>query len=213
MAFDPTAQSRIYRPPSQGEVVFDMFGDPRKEDIRVGYIHPTRGYVTGITICEANTHAKKNPGAQFILKNRDKVRFMNINDVNNLTANTAYNTTGLPQNGHQTCEGITFDNPQGPPLVEFMGGGGVGAKGNPVVGDDGAVLAVHLVEGGFGYQYPPLVDIQERTGIGAGVVAEAILGEVNLGYETYGEETDIEDYFPIRTSDGANLKSICSGGV
>ena len=42
MAFDPTAQSRIYRPPSQGEVEFDMFGDPRKEDIRVGYIHPTR---------------------------------------------------------------------------------------------------------------------------------------------------------------------------
>ena len=101
MASDPIAQSRIYRPPSQGEVVFDMFGDPRKEDIRVGDIHPTRGYITGVTICEANTHAKRNPGSQFILKNRDKVRFMNINDVNNLTADSAYNTTGLPENGHQ----------------------------------------------------------------------------------------------------------------
>ena len=75
-----------------------MFGDPRKQDIRVGYIHPTRGYVTGVTICEANTHAKNNPGAQFILKNRDKVRFMNINDVNNLTPDTAYNTSGVPPN-------------------------------------------------------------------------------------------------------------------
>ena len=80
---------------------------------------------------------------------------------------------------------------KGPTVVEFMGGGGVGAKGNPVVGDDGAVLAVHLVEGGFGYQYPPLVDIQDNTNIGAGVVADSILGEVNLGWETYGEESQI----------------------
>ena len=189
------SQSRIYIPRSQDEVKFTLFGPMRKKDIRVGYIHPDRGYVTGVTICDANTHAKNNPGAQFILKNRDKVRFMNINDVNNLTANTAYNTTGLPQNGHQTCEGITFDNPQGPPLVEFMGGGGVGAKGNPVVGDDGAVLAVHLVEGGFGYQYPPLVRVHDDTNIGAGVVAHSILGQVSLGWETYGDESDLEDYF------------------
>ena len=173
-------QSRVYNPNDFGEVEFNMFGEVRPQDIRVGYIHPDRGYVTGVTICEANTHAKLNPGSQFIIKTRDNVRFMNINDVNNLTANTAYNTTGLPQNGHQTCEGITFDNPPSAPKVEFAGGGGVGAKGNPVVGDDGAVLAVHLVEGGFVYQYPRLVDIQESIGIGGGVVAEAILGEVSL---------------------------------
>ena len=176
------SQSGIYDERSQDGAKFDMFGDMRKKDIRVGYIHPTRGYVTGVSICDANTHAKENPGSQFILKNRDKVRFMNINDVNNLTPNTAYDTSGVPENSTGIeCQGITFDDPQGPPMVEFMGGGGVGAKGNPVVGDDGAILAVHLVEGGFGYQYPPLVDIQ--------------------------------DYFPIRTTDGANLKSICSGGA
>ena len=204
------SQSRIFVPRSQDEVKFTLFGPMRKQDIRVGYIHPDRGYVTGVTICDANTHAKNNPGAQFILKNRDKVRFMNINDVNNLTPDTAYDTSGVPPND---CKGITFDDPKGPPVVEFMGGGGVGAKGNPVVGTDGSILAVHLVEGGFGYQYAPLVDIQDNVKIGSGVVAEAMLGEVNLGYETYGEETDIEDYFPLRTTDGANLKSICSGDV
>jgi len=205
------SQSRIFVPRSQDEVEFDLFGPMRKEDIRVGYIDPDKGYVTGITICEANTHAKKNPGAQFILKNRDKVRFMNINDVNNLTPNTAYDTSGVPPG--DKCKGVTFDTPPGPPAVEFMGGGGVGAKANPVVGNDGSVLAVHIVEGGFGYQYPPLVNIQDPNAIGAGVVAESRLGEVNKGWETYGDESDIEDYFPIQTSDGYNLKSICKGGV
>ena len=138
------SQSRIFVPRSQDEVKFTLFGPMRKQDIRVGYIHPDRGYVTGVTICDANTHAKNNPGAQFILKNRDKVRFMNINDVNNLTPDTAYDTSGVPPND---CKGITFDDPKGPPVVEFMGGGGVGAKGNPVVGTDGSILAVHLVEG------------------------------------------------------------------
>ena len=204
------SQSRIFVPREQDEVKFDLFGAVQKKDIRVGYIHPDRGYVTGVTICDANTHAKNNPGAQFILKNRDKVRFMNINDVNNLTPNTAFDSSGVP---NDPCKGITFDEPKGPPVVEFMGGGGVGAKGNPVVGNDGAVLAVHIVEGGFGYQYPPLVDVQENTKVGGGVVAEALLGEVNIGYETYGEESDIEDYFPLNTNDGTNIKSLCSGGI
>ena len=205
------SQSRHFIP-SQGknDVKFTLFGPMRKQDIRVGYIDPDRGYVTGITICESNTHAKKNPGAQFIIKNRDKVRFMNINDVNNLTPDSAYDSSGVP---NDPCPGITFDQPKAPPVVEFMGGGGVGAKGNPVVGNDGAVIAVHLVEGGFGYQYPPLVDVQDNAKIGAGVVAEAILGEVHRGYETYGEETDVEDYFPLRTADGANIKSLCQGGA
>ena len=124
------SQSRIFIPRSQDEVKFTLFGPMRKQDIRVGYIHPTRGYVTGGTICEANTHAKLNPGSQFIIKNRDKVRFMNINDVNNLTPDNAYDSSGVP---NDPCPGITFDKPKGPPVVEFMGGGGVGAKGNRVL--------------------------------------------------------------------------------
>ena len=33
---------------------FDIFGDPTKDDIKVGYISTDRGFVSGVTICEAN---------------------------------------------------------------------------------------------------------------------------------------------------------------
>ena len=61
------SQSRFYIQPKPGEVEFDLFGPVQKKDIRVGYIDPDRGYVTGATICEANAHAKLNPGSSFIL--------------------------------------------------------------------------------------------------------------------------------------------------
>ena len=108
MAFDSRSRSRFFVPDQQGEVHFTLFGPVEKKDIRLGYIDPVRGYVTGITICEANSHAKKNPGSQFIIKNRDKVRFMNINSVNNLTPDTAHNSSGVPDD---PCKGITFDEP------------------------------------------------------------------------------------------------------
>ena len=34
---------------------------------------------------KANVHASKNPGAVFILETRDRVRYLTINEVNNLT--------------------------------------------------------------------------------------------------------------------------------
>ena len=64
---------------------FNIFGDRNRDDLRVGYISTDTGYVSGITICEANDYAKLNPGTIFILKNRDQIRYLNINDVNNLT--------------------------------------------------------------------------------------------------------------------------------
>ena len=44
---------------------FDIFGAPSKDDIRVGYISTDRGYVSGLSICEANDYAKLNPGTIF----------------------------------------------------------------------------------------------------------------------------------------------------
>ena len=55
--------------------------------------------------------------------------------------------------------------------VHFYGGGGVGAHANPIVGSDGAVLAVDVVRGGFGYQYEPLVELKDTCGIGVGTKA------------------------------------------
>ena len=66
---------------------FNVFGPTTGKDVRVGYISTERGYVTGLTVLEANQHAFKNPGTQFILTTRDKTRYLNINEVNNLTKN------------------------------------------------------------------------------------------------------------------------------
>ena len=64
---------------------FNIFDSATKDSIRVGYIDPDRGYLTGQSIYEANVHASKNPGAVFILETRDRVRYLTINEVNNLT--------------------------------------------------------------------------------------------------------------------------------
>ena len=52
---------------------FNLFGSAQKGDIRVGYIDPERGFVGGLTVCEANKYAKLNPGTQFILE--EEIRF------------------------------------------------------------------------------------------------------------------------------------------
>ena len=64
---------------------FNLFGPATKCDIRVGYISTDRGFVDGINIYEANSYAQINPGTQFIFRNRDKVQYLNINEVNKLT--------------------------------------------------------------------------------------------------------------------------------
>ena len=66
---------------------FNIFGSATKDSIRVGYVDPDRGYLTGKSIYEANVHASKNPGAVFILETRDRVRYLTINEVNKLTTN------------------------------------------------------------------------------------------------------------------------------
>ena len=67
---------------------FNLFGSISKDEIRVGYISTTRGYITGVDICAANAHAKQNPGETFIYKpDRKTVKFLNINGVNALKDN------------------------------------------------------------------------------------------------------------------------------
>jgi hypothetical protein len=65
---------------------FDIFtnNEDANDSVRVGYIHPRRGYISGLTVYEANKYAETNPGTQFIIANRDQVRYININEVNKL---------------------------------------------------------------------------------------------------------------------------------
>ena len=61
---------------------FNIFGPPTREGITVGYISTDRGMVEGVTICEANAYAQKDPGTVFIYKARGTktTKFLNINE-------------------------------------------------------------------------------------------------------------------------------------
>ena len=168
---------------------FNIFQSPTKCDIKVGYISTDRGYVAGIGLYQANVIAKRNPGTTFIFATRERIKYLNINQVNKLTPNDLLSDI-------TECKGITFDNPsdEGKTRILFSGGGGVGAKANPVIGKDGGLIAVDLVSGGFGYQYPPIVTILDEAGIADGVVATAGIATTATVYQTYEDEEDFEVY-------------------
>jgi len=199
---------------------FNLFGPATKCDIRVGYISTDRGFVDHVGLHEANQYAKLNPGTQFIFRNREKVQYLNINEVNNLEPEDMLPKSNAGDDGN--CKGITGLNPEGDnslnieeglgltdvvidqtgrqlnrdtTRVNFYGGGGVGVQGNPVVGVDGSLMAVDVVHKGFGYQYPPLVAIEDDRGVGSGAVAISVLNNETEGTEElYNQEEDFEYY-------------------
>ena len=85
-------------PIESNDIKYDIFADNKdaNDAVRVGYIHPKKGYISGLTVYAANKYAEANPGTQFIIANRDKVRYININEVNKLK-----NRDTLPTNRPQ----------------------------------------------------------------------------------------------------------------
>ena len=136
------------------------------DNIKVGYISETDGYVKNISISDANTYAELNPDTEFIFIDGDeKVRFLTISEVNALT----------PKNLLRSDPCLTGDQPCGPPKLKFFGGGGVGASANPVVDSSGNLIAVDLVSGGFGYTLPPQVQVIDPCKNGSGAVLQTII--------------------------------------
>ena len=167
---------------------FNLFASPTKDDIRVGYIDPTLGYVDSVTICEANDYAKDNPGTTFIFRNgNNSLKYLSINEVNGLTPKDLVTSQG-------ECGGIQVYKECGPPRIQFFGGGGIGASGNPIIGRDGSLLAIDVVTGGHGYQYAPIVAAKDDCQFGNGSVLKAILGETADQVEVYEGEEDFELY-------------------
>ncbi len=137
---------------------FNIFGEVTKKEIRVGYISTDRGYIQQVDLCEANQYEKNNPGTTFIYENRDKVLYLNIDQVNALNIEDLVPSKNAADD---SCGGLKLESPcTNETVVNFYGGGGVGVVGNPIIGEDGAVLAVDLIQGGFGYQYPPIVEVK-----------------------------------------------------
>ncbi|MBC95290.1 hypothetical protein CL649_00240 [bacterium] len=145
---------------------FNIFGPASQSDITVGYISSARGFVQNVSLCEANDYEKENPGTSFIFRTRDKVEYLGIEQVNKLVPSQL-----SPIAGVDGCK-IDMEHSCDPtPFAEFHGGGGVGAFANPVIGEDGGVLSLDITHPGYGYQYPPKVEVKDECGIGAGAVA------------------------------------------
>ena len=189
---------------------FNLFGPATICDIKVGYISTDRGFVDGLNRYEANQYAALNPGTQFIFRNRDLIRYLNINEVNKLTTDdllpSRVPTNGCDQDSRNKF-GLDIYNQDGSlkpdatgtpgtPRIYINGGGGVGAAANPVIGLDGSLLAVDVVEGGYGYRFPPQVDIVDLEGLGSGAVAIASLCPPDrVGtLQTFENEEDFEEY-------------------
>ena len=168
-------------------MALNLFGPPTKDDIKVAYIDPILGLVEGVSICEANEYAKREPGTTFIFRNGNQtLQYLNINEINQLDPNVLITT--------DECGGISQKKECGPPTIQIFGGGGIGAAGNPIVGNDGAILAVDIIRGGNGYQYPPLVSARDICNYGSGASFTTIIGEVVETTETFENESDFEDY-------------------
>ena len=83
----------------------------------------------------------------------------------------------------------------GSPIVVISGCGGVGAKAIPVIGNDGSVLDIKLIHGGFGYKCPPRVTVIDPNRRGSGVVAASEIGvSTSPTLLTYSDEDDFEEY-------------------
>ena len=168
-------------------MALNLFGPPTKDDIKVAYIDPALGLVEGVSICEANEYAKREPGTTFIFRNGNQtLQYLNVNEVNQLDPNVLTTT--------DECGGISQKKECGPPTIQIFGGGGIGAAGNPIVGNDGAILAVDIIRGGNGYQYPPLVSARDICNYGSGATFTTVIGEVVETTETFDNEADFEDY-------------------
>ena len=94
---------------------YDIFASNQNDNdsVRVGYIDSKRGYISGLSVYEANKYAEKNPGTQFIIATREEVRYLNITEVNKLT-----NQSILPKN---RPSGIVDDNDELDPCNTVRG--------------------------------------------------------------------------------------------
>lgn len=63
----------------------------------------------------------------------------------------------------------------GPPLVEFFGGGGTGARANAIISFAGDILGVDVVSSGSGYSDSPYIKFKDSCGKGSGAVGRAVV--------------------------------------
>lgn len=66
----------------------------------------------------------------------------------------------------------------GPPVIEFLGGGGTGASGNAIVNSLGQIIGIDITNSGANYTSAPVIKFNDACGNGSGAVASVNLGPV-----------------------------------
>lgn len=70
----------------------------------------------------------------------------------------------------------------GPPTVSFLGGGGSGAAGNPIVNALGEIIGVDITNSGTNYTSAPTVKFNDACGKGSGAIARAVIGTAPIPF-------------------------------
>lgn len=109
--------------------------------------------------------------------------------------------TGETGTGSEIAYGIrgteVDPNEKQDPIIIIEGGGGVGAIGKAIIGEDGSLLHVRVVHGGFGYRFPPRVRVFDPNQKGAGATAKSFTGRTTRTSDQpirFDQESDAEDY-------------------
>jgi len=102
-------------------------------------------------------------GILYIFQDGDgKIKYLTIDQVNQLTIKDLLRSD-ICNTGPRPCTS---------PLINFFGGDGIGAEGNAVIDKNGVILAVDLVNGGYGYSSRPLVQVIDPCDNGSGAVLD-----------------------------------------
>jgi hypothetical protein len=138
-----------------------------EDNIKVSYVRSDGVLVQDASVFEANEYEKLNPETTYLfLDGNNKYRYLNINEVNQLTTTDLVSTKSV-------CD--TAPRPVTSPEVVFSGGDGIGAEANPIISPGGALLGIDIVNPGIGYQTAPTITISDPSNTGSGAVVQATI--------------------------------------
>lgn len=98
-----------------------------------------------------------------------------IKDVETALPGSADGAASNPGNSRQV--------PCGPPTIQIDGGGGSGARANPVVSVTGRILGLDFSTFGSGYTSNPRIDVVDSCGTGGGAVIKPIMSPTGTANE------------------------------
>lgn len=137
------------------------FNGIKNDPIRVSFYDSDGKRVDDVTRKEANEIAKLNPNQIFYFQDGNSTqRELDINQVNNLTANQLSNQAPPCSTSAAACSS---------PILSIFGGNGIGALANPIISPiSSGVIGFDILNQGKNYTTPPFAQLIDQCGNGSG---------------------------------------------